>query len=70
MRNLKMRYSGYCPYIDKSRAIDITFSELQISGVVTPAYKKLSFACNDIESCTHRDEYGRCPLFIQAPDPH
>ena len=70
MNNIRSRYSGECPHAGTVKSIDVTFSVLYIAENPAPKYKKMSFSCDDVEECTCLDEYGACPLFIQAPDPH
>ena len=68
-RNIRVRYSGKCPYLNKIRAIEIDFAEFYIAEDTTPYYKKLGYFCSDVDECTCCDEYGACPLFNHAPDP-
>lgn len=69
MNNICARYFGKCPRTGTVKSIDVTFAVLYIAEDPAPKYKKMGFSCDDIEDCTCLDEYGSCPLFIQAPDP-
>lgn len=61
-------YCGYCPQISSMRTIKIRFAEMSFIGKPSTEYKKILFDCSDAEVCQHLDEYGRCPLFIKAPN--
>ena len=37
-------------------------------GQEKPGYKKLSFSCENGSVCPHLDQWGRCPLLLEAPD--
>lgn len=68
-KNIRIRYSGKCPYLNEIKTIEIDFVKFYISEEPAPCYKKLGFVCSNIDECTCCDEYGACPLFNQAPDP-
>lgn len=60
-------YHGFCPQNRIHKSIEIELVEVMIGSLVND-YKKMSFECADVDECEHLDEYGRCPLFIEAPD--
>lgn len=67
----KFTYTGHCPYLSESHQILIDTAEIRAIGMTAPGYKKTGYSCEYSEDCPHLDEYGRCPLFISAPDePH
>jgi hypothetical protein len=70
MNSIRTRYSGKCPHTGMTKSLGVTFSVLYIAEDPAPKYKKMGFSCDGVEGCTCLDEYGSCPLFIQAPDPH
>lgn len=61
-------YSGYCPKSLSTRTIGIRFAEVSFINQSSNEYKKMIFDCPDVEVCQHLDEYGRCPLFVEAPN--
>lgn len=71
--NYDYRYTSQCPYLKCEHSICITYAEIPILGQMSPGYKKMSYGCDYFDECPYpeHDEYGRCPLFISAPDePH
>lgn len=62
------RYEGYCPQTKANQYIQIDFLETSCANQLTPTYKKMNFDCPDIAICKYLDSYGRCPLYIDAPD--
>lgn len=68
MNNLVVTYySDICPRFDEYRTIEIRYAVIPILGR-SPGYKKMSFTCDDGTDCPHLDQWGRCPLMIDAPD--
>ena len=61
-------YCGYCPQALSERTIGIRFAEVSFIGQSTNEYKKMLFDCPDVEVCQYLDQYGRCPLYIEAPN--
>ncbi len=61
-------YTGQCPYLKSSHSIRIETAEVSSLGKLSPDYKKMGYSCEHSDDCPHLDEYGRCPVFIAAPD--
>ena len=61
-------YTGKCPYLKSPQSIRVETSEIHILGNLSPGYKKVGYFCDYSEDCPHLDEYGRCPVFISAPN--
>lgn len=61
-------YEGHCPQIRETRTIGIRLAEVSFIGQSTAEYKKMLYSCPDAEVCQYLDQYGRCPLYIEAPN--
>lgn len=65
---ISYNYTEHCPYLGKEHTITIKSFEIQIGSSID--YKKDTFYCNCINECPedYRDEYGRCPVYLNAPN--
>lgn len=59
-----------CPYLGEPHSIEIKYAELQLLGKDSPSHKALSYSCDMSDSCPYpeQDIYGRCPVFLSAPN--
>lgn len=66
----KMIYSKHsenCPYTNSLHTIDVKYAE--IPNQLHPGYKLMSYSCCFSEECPYpkKDPFGRCPVFMTAP---
>ena len=67
-RSVFKLYTGICPRSDCYQTIQIKYTAIPIMGQDHPGYKKMSFSCDDVSDSSHLDQWGRCPLLLEAPD--
>ncbi len=63
------RFTDICPYTDTRQSIQISYFKIPVMGTLTQGYKKDSYSCPLHNECPfpERDEYGRCPVYLNAP---
>ena len=67
-RSVFKLYTGICPRSDCYQTIQIKYEAIHMWGQEKPGYKKLSFSCENGSGCPHLDQWGPCPLLLEAPD--
>lgn len=68
MSKVHTRFCGYCPKINDTRTILISYDKLFFSGDPAPHYAKAEYSCDGSSGCPHLDQYGRCPVYLLAPE--
>ena len=46
-------YTGFCPYINASRTVDIEYFELRKSMSTQPGYKRKNILCSEKANCPY-----------------
>lgn len=69
-RTLTYNFNFQCPYLNRPHSISIDYIEFFMCGTNHPCYKKGSYSCDEIDDCPFpsKDEWGRCPVYLKAPD--
>ena len=68
--SIRYRFHHYCPYLDRIHAISIDYAKINLIGDPKTHYKIIGFSCEYASDCPYpeNDEYGRCPVYLAAPD--
>lgn len=59
-------YTGFCPYNDSERTVDIEYFEIPMSMSTKPGYKRKRILCSDSANCSYFDCKSGCPLYREA----
>jgi len=64
-------YRLQCPHLNKLHEINITYAQVPMCGTTKEVYKKVESYCSEDSKCNLKDQYGRCPVYLKAPEqPH
>lgn len=61
-------YYGDCPKTGQTQRIEITYIEVNVAKQLHTGYKKAEFICPLSGNCSNIDKYGRCPVYLDAPE--
>lgn len=67
-RQISCQYTDFCPRLNENHTIAVKYTEIPILGSHNPGYKIISYECEYSEDCTYQDKFGRCTVFLSAPD--
>ena len=65
--NIRYSFKSEGPHLGKSHLIIVEYAKIEVCGTTETLYKKMSYTCREGSDCTFKDEYGRCPLYLDAP---
>lgn len=68
-KKLTFMFEGDCPHTGTAQTIKISYFEIPMMGTLALGYKKDAYSCPLYDECPYpeRDEYHRCPVYINAP---
>jgi hypothetical protein len=61
-------FTSDCPYTESKQSIQIDYLEVPILGTMSNGNRKDIYFCPNSDECPHLDQYGRCPVYLQAPE--
>ena len=68
--NINYLFSCFCPFLEREHSIHISYATVNMTGDMNRHYKKMGYKCEYFSECPYpeKDEFKRCPVFINAPD--